>query len=330
MVQPLEIPLGQLLTFGYGCCLCFAGLLVLIRQFRQGLWLAVGLLALGLVTIESDLLLREVATLVIWPAFYLYTRQSLQIVRWYPLLALHFLVPIIWGAAHWLEIVSLERWLAAVAFLQLIPYILLSLVELYRQFRSRIFQQAVQPAYASWAFFGLLMIFALRLLLPLIPVDYQVLMSVFYGGTGMYLLGLFSFSIHGPFRRESWTLHLEKEGASNFEEELQRRLNVLLQQEKVFVIPDLTLQELSNKMHIKSAALSGFFSTSLGRNFNEVINEHRVEEVKRLMRDPNTDPKATLMELAYKAGFNSKATFNRIFKEMTGMTPKAFKTQLTE
>lgn len=330
MGKSLEMSFNQLLAFGFGCCLCFAGLLVLVRQFRQGIWQAIALLALGVIMIATDSLLKELATLVIWPAFYLYVRQSHRVVSWHPLFALHFLVPIIWGAIRWLEFVQLEGWLASAAFLQWVPYVLLSLVERYRQLRSRIFQQALQPVYPLWAFFGLLFVFILRLLLPLMPFDFHLMISVFYIATGIYLVGLFSFSIHEPFRREAWTLQLEKEDSLNYEEELKRRLDILLEQEKIFVVPDLTLQELSQRMRIRSAELSGFFKSSLGRNFNEVINEHRVEEVKRLMHDPKTDPKATLMELAYQAGFNSKATFNRIFKEMTGMTPKAFKAQVVE
>lgn len=331
MPQTWEMSIDELLIFGFGCCLCFTGLILVLRQYRRGFFLSLCFLALGITLITNQsILIKGIATLMVWPAFYLYVSQRHQRIHGHWHRSLHFLIPAMWGLALGLEFSALSQWLETLAFLQFIPYVLLTLVESYRQFRSTVFRQALQPAYAQWTFIGLLIVIAIRLLLPIFPIDLPGFISVFHGAVGLYLIGIFSFSIHGPFRKEEWTLRLGKEEGSNYEEELKRRLDLLLNKEKIFVIPDLTLQELSSKMQVRSAALSGFFNSSLGRNFNEVINEHRVEEVKRLMRDPNTDPKATLMELAYRSGFNSKATFNRIFKEMTGMTPRAFKTQMAE
>lgn len=330
MVQTMEISIHQLLAFGFGCSLCFAGLILLVRQNYDNLFLSLSFVGVGISIVDPGSIVHEIAVLTTWPAFYLYVSQRHQRIHWYPFTGLHFLIPAIWGLVIGLELADWEEWLQAIAFLQFIPYALLTLVETYRQYRSTAFRQVLQSAYPNWVFTGLLIVIAIRLLIPLLPVDLQSFISIFHVVVGGYFIGIFSFSIHGPFRREEWTFQPEKEEGSNYEEALKRRLDQLLNKEKIFAIPDLTLQELSNKMQIKSASLSGFFSTSLGRNFNEVINEYRVEEVKRLMRDPNTDPKATLMELAYRSGFNSKATFNRIFKEMTGMTPKAFKAQSTK
>ncbi len=330
MAQIVEMAITELLLFGLGCCLCFLGLILLTRQYLRNLFLPLCFLTLGISIMVTPSIVQGVAMLTIWPAFYLNISLRHQRFRWQPLVGLHFLVPVIWGIILWWELADLSQWLHAVTFIQFVPYSLLTLVECYHQYRSEVFRQALQPAYSQWTFVGLLIIMATRLLLPLFPVSLLELIAIFHSVVGLYLMGIFSFSIHGPFRREEWVLSLEKEEGANYEEELKRRLDLLLVKEKIFVIPDLTLQELSNRMQIKSAALSGFFNASLGRNFNEVINEYRVEEVKRLMRDPNTDPKATLMELAYQSGFNSKATFNRIFKAMTGVTPRAFKTQMAE
>ena len=58
-------------------------------------------------------------------------------------------------------------------------------------------------------------------------------------------------------------------------------------------------------------------------NFYEFINQYRIDEVKRLMDDP-ANKHLKLISLAYDAGFNSKASFNRIFKQMTEMTPSQY------
>ncbi len=333
MSQLLEISLGQLLFFGFGSSLLLSGLILLIRQFGQSFFLSLCLLIMGINLIAevfTFLPLKEIMVLMLWPAFYLHTRQRHQRIDWLPSMGLHFLVPILWMVVRWFHLTEHLQGHEAIAFLQFVPYVILSLVELYRQYSSRTSQKVLQSSYLLWSYAGLVTLLSIRLLLPILPGQFSILLSGFYGFVGLYLIGIFSFSIQGPFRREEWSIQLEKEVGRNFEEELERRLDFLLHQERIFIIPDLTLQELSRRMQIKSAALSGFLSASLGRNFNDVVNEHRVEEMKRLIRDPTTDPKATLMELAYQSGFNSKATFNRIFKEMTGMTPKAFKIKTGE
>src|SRR5437588_332883 len=60
-----------------------------------------------------------------------------------------------------------------------------------------------------------------------------------------------------------------------------------------------------------------------------VINEFRVREVARKMQDAAYD-RLTLLGIAYESGFNSKTTFNRVFKEMTGKTPVEYKSALNK
>ena len=62
-------------------------------------------------------------------------------------------------------------------------------------------------------------------------------------------------------------------------------------------------------------------------NFYEFVNIHRVEEVKALMKDPENRGQKNY-ELAYDAGFNSKASFYRIFKQFTNQTPSEYRTEV--
>jgi AraC-like DNA-binding protein len=59
------------------------------------------------------------------------------------------------------------------------------------------------------------------------------------------------------------------------------------------------------------------------------VNEHRLQELVRLLQDEDNE-KFTLLSLAYEAGFNSKASFNRATKKHLGITPSELKKQLTE
>ena len=63
---------------------------------------------------------------------------------------------------------------------------------------------------------------------------------------------------------------------------------------------------------------------SFGRNFYDFVNGYRVREVLRLMEDGSrADDK--MLTLAFDAGFNSKPTFNAVFKKITGRTPSDYR-----
>jgi len=58
-------------------------------------------------------------------------------------------------------------------------------------------------------------------------------------------------------------------------------------------------------------------------NFNDFINNYRIEAVKTMFLNEE-HKKSTLLGIAYDCGFNSKATFNRAFKKHTSCTPKEY------
>ena len=58
-------------------------------------------------------------------------------------------------------------------------------------------------------------------------------------------------------------------------------------------------------------------------NFYDFINKYRVEEAKKLLIEDIHNYK--ILAIAYEVGFNSKATFNRVFKKFTELTPSEFK-----
>ncbi|HVV54143.1 MAG TPA: ABC transporter permease, partial [Mucilaginibacter sp.] len=68
-------------------------------------------------------------------------------------------------------------------------------------------------------------------------------------------------------------------------------------------------------------------NTGLRKNFNDFVNEFRIQDVTRKMKDPAYD-RITLLGIAYDCGFNSKTTFNRAFKQITGESPAEYKAQL--
>jgi|HubBroStandDraft_1064217.scaffolds.fasta_scaffold13301_3 AraC-like DNA-binding protein len=93
--------------------------------------------------------------------------------------------------------------------------------------------------------------------------------------------------------------------------------------------PDLTLEQLASQVKLRPKLLSQAINEGLGKNFFEFINQYRIEEAKRLLTDP-ADKKITVLEVLYQVGFNSKSSFNTVFKKQTGMTPSEFKKRMGE
>jgi len=88
--------------------------------------------------------------------------------------------------------------------------------------------------------------------------------------------------------------------------------------------PDLTLEQLAGQLGLRPRVLSQVINEGLGQNFFEFINRYRIEEAKLLLADP-ADKKMTVLEVLYQVGFNSKSSFNTLFKKQTGVTPSEFK-----
>ena len=103
-----------------------------------------------------------------------------------------------------------------------------------------------------------------------------------------------------------------------------KRLEEYTQNEKPYLDANLTVDKLASQSHIPRHYLTQIFSEQLNKNFYLYINEYRINKVKELLRDPITN-KMTLLDIAYESGFNSKSTFNTIFKKITSMTPSQYK-----
>ena len=91
--------------------------------------------------------------------------------------------------------------------------------------------------------------------------------------------------------------------------------------------PKLSLASLAEKCGLTTHELSHIINTAFKKSFNDFINEYRVAEVIKRMQDDVYD-RLTLMGIAYDSGFNSKDTFIRAFKRLTGKTPAVYKRDL--
>lgn len=106
--------------------------------------------------------------------------------------------------------------------------------------------------------------------------------------------------------------------------EIVRRIIVLMEKEKLYQETELTLQQLSDKLQLPTYQVSQVINEGMKRNFYDLVNSYRVEEAKRLLLDPK-NANYTVLSVGFDAGFNSKTTFNTVFKKFTGVTPTEFR-----
>ncbi len=112
--------------------------------------------------------------------------------------------------------------------------------------------------------------------------------------------------------------------AVNTSPELQKKLEELFKIQQIYKNQNLTLRETAIQLATTDKKLSNYLNTSLDTTFYEYVNSYRIEHFKENIRNKQFE-NLTLLAIAFDAGFNSKATFNRVFKQQEGITPLQFK-----
>jgi AraC-like DNA-binding protein len=117
------------------------------------------------------------------------------------------------------------------------------------------------------------------------------------------------------------------EADSNLLNEWKPKIVQLVKQEKAYEDPELSLMQMAKRLRISPSSLSRVINQGFGKNFNDFINQYRIEAVKEKLQ-AGEQKTQTLLGIAYDCGFNSKATFNRAFKKATAVSPKEWMEKL--
>ncbi|RXP62741.1 AraC family transcriptional regulator [Lutibacter sp. HS1-25] len=164
------------------------------------------------------------------------------------------------------------------------------------------------------------------------------LFKIFYAGLSLFTIVLAIFTIKRPelFSESEDIINLvrfnktpEQKTISDQNNEDFEIISQFIEREKPYLKNDLKMQDLVDSTGITYKRISEVFNKNFNKTFYEVMNEYRLEEAKVLINN-GFHREYTISHLAEKAGFNSKTTFNRIFKKYTDQTPSDYIKDLDE
>ncbi|MBK8563585.1 MAG: AraC family transcriptional regulator [Saprospiraceae bacterium] len=110
-------------------------------------------------------------------------------------------------------------------------------------------------------------------------------------------------------------------------ESLMRKIEKAMNESKPYLDSSLRLSNFSSQVTASPHHVSQAINMKAGKSFPDYVNCFRFEHAKALLTQSNGH-EAMVTEAMYAAGFNNKTSFNRIFKEQTGMTPTEYKASL--
>lgn len=105
-------------------------------------------------------------------------------------------------------------------------------------------------------------------------------------------------------------------------QQLMLKIEAHVNGKKMFLQPELTLQQIAHALNEKERNISHTINTVEKRNVNDYINTLRVQHACQLLLGNKEKP---IFEIMYESGFSTKGAFNLAFKKITGKTPTQFR-----
>jgi len=105
-------------------------------------------------------------------------------------------------------------------------------------------------------------------------------------------------------------------------EGIRNNLKIKMEDDKIFLDDDVTLDSLAESIGLNRHQLSQYLNQHLHMNFNAYLNYHRIHEAEKLLKE---DFERSAISVAYAVGFANYMTFLKVFKKITGVTPSKYK-----
>ena len=141
----------------------------------------------------------------------------------------------------------------------------------------------------------------------------------------IYWLG-FESLVNKKYLFSFFTLKNVNQNFINSSDYLLEKLNEVIELDEIYKRKNLKVADLASLLEITEKELSDYIFENYSMSFSDFINQKRVEKVKELILKKESE-KYTLVTIAENAGFNSKTSFNTVFKKHTGLTPTEYKNQ---
>jgi AraC-like DNA-binding protein len=146
-------------------------------------------------------------------------------------------------------------------------------------------------------------------------VEFIILLSVIF-----YLLIYYTTAVYWVKKSKSYCTKSATNKLLN--KSIIEKASETLTQTKVYKNPDLSLPKLAKIINVSTHQLSEAINVELKTNFNEFINNYRIEAIGQALIDKSDY--YTIAAIAYDYGFNSISTFNTNFKKFYGFTPSEY------
>jgi AraC-like DNA-binding protein len=227
-------------------------------------------------------------------------------------------------------------YLSAAVLLQTLTYLVASLRIVWKAgLTPRLFLSYIDNSRLAWVRFFMSGYVVLWIMQFQLFVGWEVLenppwcpyvRSLYFLAAFLLFNGMVSFALRRPEVFHQGAKYQSSGLRDADRERYQERLNALMDREKVYLNPSLTLTDIARQLTVHPMYVSQIINESFRQNFREYVNRYRIEESKRLLVQPRQILNIT--GIAYDSGFNSKSAFNRAFKKQTGMTPREYRRQV--
>ncbi|MEK6151769.1 helix-turn-helix domain-containing protein [Flavobacteriaceae bacterium 3-367] len=141
-------------------------------------------------------------------------------------------------------------------------------------------------------------------------------------GFFIYSVGYRMAGIHWPVPTQKEAKYVNSSLTEDEKADYAERIKRLMQQDKPYLKNDLRLKELATLLQMSTHHLSQTINETYDCSFFDLINRYRVQEAKEIIR---SQPRLTMLQVTFDAGFNNKTSFVNAFKKFEKMTPSQFR-----
>lgn len=170
-----------------------------------------------------------------------------------------------------------------------------------------------------------------------LPIDFMHLLLEVENVVSLFILGFYGFKQTNIFSDLELVKSSGVKDAVSYERsgltqeqaaDYHQQLLALMKEKKPYLNGELSAGELARQLTISVNHLSQILNTIQRQNFFDFVNGYRVQEVIEKMKDPK-NRHLTLLAIALDSGFNSKTSFNTVFRKVTNQTPSQYAKSLS-